>query len=274
MLEHQQDKKGWLMSNDTIIDERVYNRNQLFRLICNQKLGKTSFITAELSRCLSNATAKEDIISNLCKNYLKYSGYAKFESTLVSDVFIPEGRTYLIPVSHIFIVKIQKGYLEEVPEISNRSLACEFNKRNSFSNAREGMCTRYPVSNNKRKFVQYQCASASISPNLHTTEFYDEDKIVTRADHIDVKISECSVGENIIHECTRSSAKWQSMFGTAATFIVKGHGDNNVLCCHACQQSYAILRVHDPKMYQYKKVSDHGSFLSSITHTRTVLSTS
>ena len=250
MLEHQQDKKGWLMSNDTIVDERVYTRNQLFRLIGNHKLGKTSFITAELSRCVSNATAKEENISDVCKNYLQYIGYAKFESTLVSRVFIPEGRTYLIPESHPFIVKIQKGYLEEFPDISNRPLACEFSDRNSFSNTREGMCIRYPVSSNKRKLVQYQCASTSISPDLHTTECYDEDKIVTRADHIDVKISECSVRENIIHECTRSSAKRQSMFGTAAAFIVKGHGDNNFLCCHACQQSYAILRVHDPKMYQ------------------------
>ena len=43
MLEHQQDKKGWLMNNYTIVDERVYNRNQLFRLIGNHKLGKSIF---------------------------------------------------------------------------------------------------------------------------------------------------------------------------------------------------------------------------------------
>ena len=247
MLEHQQDKKGWIMNNDTIIDERVYNRNQPFRLIGNHKLGKSSFMTAELSRCVSNATSKDDVISNACKNYFKYIGYSKFESTLVSLVFVPEGRTYFIPESHPFIVKIQKCYLEEFPDISNRGLAREFGRRNSFSKAREGLCVRFPVMSNKRKLVQYQCASASISPDLHTTECYDEDKIVTRADHVDLKISECPVGENIIHDCTRSSAKRHSMFGTAAAFIVRGHGDNNFLYCHSCQQSYAILRVHDPK---------------------------
>ena len=50
---------------------------------------------------------------------------------------------------------------------------------------------------------------------------------------------------------------------SAAAFIVKGYGHNNFLCCHACEQSYAILRVHDPKMYQCKKVSARGSALDA-----------
>ena len=249
MLEHQQDKKGWLMNNDTIVDERVYNRNQLFHLIGNHKLGKSNFMTAELSRCVSNSSSNLMSISDDSKRYLTLIGYSSFESSLVSLVSMLKGRTYLIPECYPFIVKVQKGYLEEFPIEENRYSILQFNSRNHFSREREGSCVRFPVTDNKRKLFQFECASASISPNLHTTECYNEDKIVTRADHVDVKISECAIGENLIHECTRSSAQKLSMFGTAATFIIEDYGDNNFLCCHACQQSNAILKVHDPQIH-------------------------
>ena len=252
MLEHQQDKKGWLMNNDTIVDEWVYNRNQLFRLVGNHKLGKSNFMTTELSRCVTNSSSNLTNISDDSKRYLSFIEFSSFEASLVTLLSMPKGRTYLIPGCYPFIVKVQKDYLEEFPIEENRYSVLKFNSLNRFSREREGSCVRFPVTDNKRKLFQFECASASISPNLHTTECYDEDKIVTRADHIDVKISECAIGENLIHECTRYSAKKHSMFGTAAAFITKGYGDNNFLCCHACQQSYAILKVHDPAIYRCK----------------------
>ena len=249
MLEHQQDKKGWLMNNDTIVDEWVYNRNQLFRLIGNHKLGKSNLMTAELSRCVSNSSSNLMSISDDSKRYLTFIGYSSFESSLVLLVSMPKGRTYLIIECYPFIVKVQKGYLEEFPIEENRYSVLQFNSRNHFSREREGSCVRFPVTDNKRKLFQFECVSASISSNLHTTECYDEDKIDTRADHVDVKISECTIGEHLIHESTRSSAKRHSMFGTAAAFFLEGYGDNIFLCCHACQQSYAILKVHDPQIH-------------------------
>ena len=167
-------------------------------------------MTAELSRCVTNSTSNLTNIAEESKRYLSFIGLKSFEDSLVTLVSMPKGRTYLIPGCYHFIVKVQRGYLEEFPIEENRYLVLKFSSLNDFSREREGSCVRFPAADNKRKLFQFECASAPISPNLHTTECYDEDKIVTRADHIDVKISECAIGENLIHECTRASAKRHS----------------------------------------------------------------
>ena len=207
ILEHQQDKKGWLMSNDTVVDESFYNRNQLFRLIGNHKLGKACFITTELSRCVTNANCSSKDIHSISKQYLKYIGYDMFESCLVSQITNVKGRTYVIPDSFPFGVKVQKAYLEEFRNEDSRGSVKTFDSKNDFCKKRAGKYVRFPEKIRKRKVAEYNYATTPLPPDFHTTLCIDEDELVIRADHVEVKIIQCAFGENIFHECEKKARK-------------------------------------------------------------------
>ena len=95
------------MSNDTIVNERVYNRNQFFRLIGNHKLGKSCYITAEVARYVSNTNASTVKTHSLSRKYLKYVGFPMFEASFVNLISSLKGQTCLIPKSYPFIVEVQ-----------------------------------------------------------------------------------------------------------------------------------------------------------------------
>ena len=75
------------------------------------------------------------------------------------------------------------------------------------------------------------------------------------SDCIERKSSECEVRDTVFHNCVSDKVKIISNVDIASAFIVSGYGDNNFLYYHRIEQSYAILRVYDPKGYKCKKVS-------------------
>ena len=83
-------------------------------------------MTAELSRCVTNSTSNLTNIAEFSKRYLTFIGLKAFEDSLVTLVSMPKGRTYLIPGCYPFIVKVQRGYLEEFPIEENRYLVLKF----------------------------------------------------------------------------------------------------------------------------------------------------
>ena len=163
------------------------------------------------------------------KKILKTLGFEKFERLLVTLVTSGKGHTYLIPDSFSFAGKVQKGYLEELPNASDRGKAIKFNTMSKFCMKRERCCVRFPEKTTKCKLSLYLYASKPIVLNIHTTQNVDEDETVICVDHVEKRISKCDMGDNILHHCDRDSIKQQSILGVASAFIVVGFGDNNFL---------------------------------------------
>ena len=57
------------------------------------------------------------------------------------------------------------------------------------------------------------------------------------------------------HKCKQTSSKISSIAGVVCGEILQGFNDNNFLHCHAYEESFVILYVHDPPRYKCSQVS-------------------
>jgi hypothetical protein len=257
LLHRQYDEKGWKGVGDTGVDEVVYRKNQLFRLVGNCKFG-TEYPLVVIPEDKEKAVR----FRYTAKRRMRPHDFT--EELLKATVVVPDGIYPLVrciptpECRHFLSIKLAYPLVHGA-DMEEENSAPVYQIKVPHREVRKGprMVNFSRAKFRKETIDQRRVREADLQAPK-ATKVVDDNKIFLRADDMKpTALYEMEIGDTLFHDCPEESSG-EGTDGIPSAYLMRGaKEDSKLLWCWACNTGFFVLPTYQSPRYEFPELSCH-----------------